>query len=76
MSFGKKATHPKQNYVPDDTGIQYITIFVKSMKPLLERIRQHNVITLGSTPTMLDETRQFVAIQDPDGNFIELIGPK
>ena len=76
MSFGKKATHPKQTYVPDDTGMQYITIFVKSMKPLLERIRQHNVKTLGMTPTMLDETRQFVAIQDPDGNFIELIGPK
>ncbi len=76
MSFGKKATHPKQNYVPDDTGMQYITIFVKSMKPILERIKQHNVKTLGITPTKLDETRQFVAIQDPDGNFIELIGPE
>ncbi|OFX60697.1 MAG: glyoxalase [Bacteroidetes bacterium GWB2_41_8] len=76
MSFGKKATHPKQNYVPDDTGIQYITIFVKSMKPILERIRKHDVKMLGKTPSMLDETRQFVLLQDPDGNFIELIGPK
>lgn len=76
MSFGKKANHPKQNYVPDDTGIQYITIYVKSMKPILERIKKHNVKTLGITPTMLDATRQFVSVQDPDGNFIELIGPK
>jgi catechol 2,3-dioxygenase-like lactoylglutathione lyase family enzyme len=76
MSFGKKATHPKQSYVPDDTGIQYITIFVKSMKPILERIQKHGIKTLGKTPTMLDADRQFVAIQDPDGNFIELIGPK
>jgi catechol 2,3-dioxygenase-like lactoylglutathione lyase family enzyme len=76
MSFGKKATHPKQSYVPDDTGIQYITIFVKSMKPILERIQKHGIKTLGKTPTMLDDDRQFVAIQDPDGNFIELIGPK
>jgi len=76
MSFGKKATHPKQNYVPDDTGIQYVTIFVKSMKPILERIKKHGVKTLGVSPTMLDETRQFVLVQDPDGNFIELIGPK
>lgn len=75
-SFGKKATHPKQNYVPDDTGMQYITIFVKSMKPIIERVRQHNVKTLGKTPVMLNETQQFIAIQDPDGNFIELIGPK
>ena len=77
MSFGKKATHPKQNYVPDDNGMQYITIFVKTMKPLLERIKQHGVKTLGTTtPAMLSETLQFVLVQDPDGNFIELIGPK
>jgi catechol 2,3-dioxygenase-like lactoylglutathione lyase family enzyme len=76
MSFGKKAAHPKQTYVPDDTGMQYITIFVKSMKPVLERIKKYNVKMLGKTPTMLDETRQFVLVQDPDGNFIELIGPK
>jgi catechol 2,3-dioxygenase-like lactoylglutathione lyase family enzyme len=76
MSFGKKAAHPKQTYVPDDTGMQYITIFVKSMKPIIERIQKHGVKMLGKTPAMLDADRQFVAIQDPDGNFIELIGPK
>ncbi|MDP3913941.1 MAG: VOC family protein [Bacteroidota bacterium] len=76
MSFGKKATHSKQTYVPDDTGMQYITIFVKSMKPILERIKKHDVKMLGKTPAMLDETRQFVLVQDPDGTFIELIGPK
>ena len=76
MSFGKKATHPKQAYVPDDTGIQYITIFVKSMKPLLERINAHGVKILSKVPSMLNETNHFVLIQDPDGNFIELIGPQ
>lgn len=76
MSFGKKSTHPRQSYVPDDTGMQYVTIFVKSMKPLLERIHAHGVKTLGSTPSMLSETTQFVLVQDPDGNFIELIGPE
>lgn len=76
MSFGKKATHPKQSYVPDDTGMQYVTIYVKSMKPILERIQQHGIKTLGITPTMLNEALQFVLVQDPDGNFIELIGPK
>jgi len=76
MSFGKKATHPKQNFVPDDTGMQYITIYVKSMKPILERIKKYNVKTLGITPTKLDETRDFVLVRDPDGTFIEIIGPK
>lgn len=76
MSFGKKPSHPRQNFVPDDTGMQYITIFVKSMKPILERIKKYNIKTLGITPTKLDENRDFVLIQDPDGNFIEMIGPK
>jgi catechol 2,3-dioxygenase-like lactoylglutathione lyase family enzyme len=76
MSFGKKSTHPKQSYVPDDTGMQYITIYVKSMKPILERIQKHGIKTLGKTPTMLDAERQFILVQDPDGNFIELIGAK
>jgi len=76
MSFGKKANHPKPTYVPDDTGVQYITIFVKSMKPFIERIQKHGVKMLGKTPSMLDDTRQFVLVQDPDGTFVELIGPK
>ena len=76
MSFGKKAAHPKQNFVPDDTGMQYVTLYVKSMKPILERIKKYKVKTLGITPTKLDETRDFVLLQDPDGNFIEMIGPK
>lgn len=76
MSFGKKPTHPKQKFVPDDTGMQYVTIYVKSMKPILERIKKYKVKTLGITPTKLDETYGFVLVQDPDGNFIELIGPR
>lgn len=76
MTFGRKAKHPSPNYIPDDNGIRYITIFVKSMKPLLKRMQEHGVKPLGETPTMLDEVRQFVLMQDPDGNFVEFIGPE
>jgi catechol 2,3-dioxygenase-like lactoylglutathione lyase family enzyme len=75
MSFGKEATHPTQKYIQDDIGMQYVTIFVKSMKPFLERINEHNVDLLEETPTFLEDGRQFVLVQDPDGNFVELIGP-
>ena len=76
MSFNKKARHPYPKYIQDDTGVQYVTIFVKSMKPFLERIKKNKVKLLGDTPTPLDESTQFVLIQDPDGTFIELIGPE
>ena len=74
MSFGKKAAHPKQNFIQDDVGMQYITINVKALRPIIERLKQKNVPFLGSTPTALSSDLQFLLVQDPDGNFIELIG--
>lgn len=76
MTFNNKNSHKNQKFIPDENGIRYITLFVKSMKPILKRIKKNNVKTLGKTPTMLDENRMFVLIQDPDGNFVEFIGPK
>jgi len=74
MSFGKPATHPQQNYVHDDTGMQYLTIMVNSLTSLMERFKKHNIKLLGSTPHQVGENRFIVTVQDPDGNFVELIG--
>ncbi|MDB5239427.1 MAG: Glyoxalase/bleomycin resistance protein/dioxygenase [Spirosoma sp.] len=75
MSFGKKASHPKPTYIQDDTGMQYVTIQVKALQPIIDRLKQMKVPFLGSTPTALNPKAHFVFVQDPDGNFIELIGP-
>lgn len=74
MSFKKEATHPKQQYIQDDTGMQYITIFPKDMKQAIARIKKYKTPTLGETPTKLPNGKTFILIQDPDGTFIELIG--
>ncbi|WP_347158706.1 VOC family protein [Pontibacter chitinilyticus] len=75
MSFGKKASHPKQKFIQDDTGVQYITIHVNALKPVIERLKKMHVPFLGSTPIPLNQDAYFVLVQDPDGTFIELIGP-
>jgi len=75
MSFGKPAAHPKQNHLQDDTGMQYITLNVKSLKPFLQRLKENNVKLLGETPMPLGGDRFFALVQDPDGTFVELIGP-
>jgi len=75
MSFGKKAAHSRPKYIQDDTGMQYITINVKALKPVIERLKKQKVEFLGSTPTALNKDVHFVFVQDPDGNFVELIGP-
>jgi hypothetical protein len=75
MSFGKKSSHPKQHFIQDDVGVQYITINVKALKPIIERLKERNVPFLGSSPTQLSRNSQLLLVQDPDGTFIELIGP-
>lgn len=76
MSFGKKASHPKQKYIHDDTGMQYVTLFVKNLQPFIERIKKNNIEILSGAPSTLENGNGFILIQDPDGTFIELIGPK
>lgn len=75
MSFDKKANPPKKKFIQDDTGVQYITIQVKALKPVIERLKQRKVTFLGDTPIPLNQQAHFVLVQDPDGTFIELIGP-
>ena len=76
MSFGTKPGHKTPKYIHDDTGMQYITILVKHLEPIMQRIEKNNVKILSGKPSKLDDTRYFVLVQDPDGTFIELIGPK
>lgn len=76
MSVGTKAKHPKQKWMTDDTGMQYTTILVNHLDPFIERCKKHNVKILSETPSKLAENRYFILVQDPDGTFIELIGPR
>jgi len=75
MSFNKEGSHPMPKYIEDDTGMQYITIMVNSLDPVLKRIKKHQVKLLGETPVALNDKDHFVLVQDPDGTIVELIGP-
>lgn len=76
MSFGTKAKHPKQKYLHNDTGMQYITLNVNHLNHFIERVKKNNVKILSSVPSQLGEDRFFILVQDPDGTFIEIIGPR
>ncbi len=75
MSFDKKPRKTKKKFINENVGMQYITINVKSLKPFIDRLEQRGVKFLGDTPAPLDNNRFFLMVQDPDGVFIELIGP-
>jgi catechol 2,3-dioxygenase-like lactoylglutathione lyase family enzyme len=76
MSFGTKPGHKKPKYLHDDTGMQYITILVNHLNPIIERIEKNNIKILSGKPSQLDENKFFILVQDPDGTFVELIGTK
>jgi hypothetical protein len=76
LSFDKKSARSHSKFIQDDTGVQYITIFVTSITPILERIQKYNIRILSETPTVPEDGRHFVLIQDPDGTFIEPAGPQ
>ena len=76
MSFGTKNKHKKQSYIEDGIGMQYITIFVNHLEPIIKRIEQNNIKILSGKPSDLGNENYFILVQDPDGTFIELIGPK
>ena len=75
MSFGDKAKPAKDEFIHNRTGMRYITILVKDLTPILQRIKDRKIKLLGETPVALGRDSHFALIQDPDGTFIELIGP-
>ncbi len=76
MEF-ENAPEPKPTtYINQGAGMRYVTFFVRDMPDIINRLKQNNIKMLGNTPVPLGENDQFILIQDPDGVFIELIGPK
>lgn len=75
MSFGDAAKAQRSEHIDGFTGMQYITINVADLAPFIKRLKQHKVKMLGEAPVELPNGKHFVLVQDPDGTFIELIGP-
>jgi catechol 2,3-dioxygenase-like lactoylglutathione lyase family enzyme len=77
MSFpkanGKKAD---QTFIHSSMGFSYLTLHVTDLNAAIERLKKANVKLEGKTPVPLGGKNALVVCRDPDGNFIELIGPR
>jgi len=65
-----------QRFIHATFGYRYLTLYVKDVNQALERLKRANVPLLGETPVDLGGGTHIVVVKDPDGNFIELIGPR
>ena len=52
------------------------SLFGVDMNQILARLKKAGVPTLGETPMEMGAGTWLVAIKDPDGNFIEFVGPR
>lgn len=70
----------KNNYVTTTLGFSYITIFVKSTDEALARLNKAGVKPIANSPKALpanlNPEMALTIVRDPDGNFVELVGPK
>src|SRR3990172_7763933 len=50
LHFGDKPKKQENDFIHTNTGIQYLTIMVSDLTPILNRIEEHKVKLLGETP--------------------------
>lgn len=76
MAFPKApGAEADQKFIHSTLGFSYLTLFVTDMDAALERLKKAKVETLGKTPASIGGANKLTVFRDPDGNFIELIGP-
>lgn len=67
-------------FIHSQTGVRYITLMVADQTPVIERIKKAGVKTVGKTPAEIPGSiakgMWITIVRDPDGNLIELVGPK
>lgn len=77
MSFPNvPAKKPDQHFIHSTLGLSYLTVHVTDMSAALKRLEREHVEFRGKTPVDLGGGTWIAVVQDPDGNFVELIGPR
>jgi catechol 2,3-dioxygenase-like lactoylglutathione lyase family enzyme len=68
------------DFIHSHTGFRYLTIFVRDTDAAVARLAKHGVKPLAKSPVTIPESIApglfLTCIRDPDGNIVELVGPK
>lgn len=77
---GEKSKKNDSENIHTELGFRYLTIFVTDMNAASKRLEKANVkpIAKGTTalPKGFPEGVFLTIVRDPDGNLVELVGPK
>ena len=77
---GVDSAKSKSDTIHSQLGFSYITIFVNDTTAAMERLSKNGVKPLAKGPVPLPkgfpEGIFLTLVKDPDGNFVELVGPR
>jgi lactoylglutathione lyase len=79
MQVAGAESKPSDNTViHSQLGFSYLTIHVRDMNASLEKLEQADVPTVAKTPIEIPFVPGvfLTIVRDPDGNLVELVGPK
>jgi len=81
MSFpDAPGARPDNAFIHSTLGVRYLTLYVDDMTAAVERARRHGVTPIADGPYLLPdgfpEGVWLACVRDPDGNIIELVGPR
>ncbi len=62
-------------YIGSSLGFRYLTISVSNLAKTMERLKQHGISPVKE-PYRLGGINYLILVKDPDGNTVELIGPR
>lgn len=63
-------------YIHSSYGISYLTVYVKDIDAAITEAGEHAVRPIAKGPVEIPGGQYLAIVRDPDGNLIELIGPK
>ncbi len=77
---GANAKKSDNAFIHSQLGYRYLTVFVTDTAAALARLKKAGVAPLAKGPVPLPaglpENTTLTVVRDPDGNLVELVGPK
>lgn len=77
---GVDSSRSDNRFIHSQLGVSYITIYIKDTNAVLDRLKKTGVKPLAKGPVALPKPLPqgvfLTVVRDPDGNIVELVGPK
>ncbi|MFT4542501.1 MAG: lactoylglutathione lyase [Planctomycetota bacterium] len=76
---GAKPKSGDNSFIHSQLGLSYLTVYISDTTYVLAHLADAKIDVLGQGPVAIgtgDKVPYLTVVRDPDGNLIELIGPK